>query len=321
MPKPPNWRVWRFSQLNNCHQRTARYHQDSNTQKWQSFISKHPNVDQVEIRLLKRIDRDETGKDYGFFLSLSKEFQDEIVAGKTRKYGGGKHEESGCGFLIKDIVLECKWMMIGGLQRQSVKSTNIYLYKRSQAWLDTPLHLCSWLSERRKQKALRLLNNIALCRKADNQKKKERWRNDADFRRRVVEKRRLHRNLNKDKTRAYASNYRKLRRKNHGIRLKMNARSRFGKVMKKVKAVQTTDSFNDFIGCSSAFLRKHIESQFEPWMNWDNYGPGWQMDHKIPLKFFDLFDLDQAKSAFHFSNLKPVSAAYNASKQARWSDV
>jgi len=321
MPKPPNWRVWKFSKLNNCHQRTARYHQDSNTQKWQSFISEHPNVDQAEIRLLKRIDRDAKGKDYGFFLKLSKEFKDEIVAGKTRRHGGGKHKESGCGFLIKDIVLECKWMMIGGLQRQSVKSANIWSYERSKAWLDTPLHLCSWLSIRRKQKEVKRLNHLSFRRKIDAAVKRKRWATDSEFRRLMTQKRREHRNLNKEKTRAYASIYRRLRRQNPGIRLKMNARSRFFKVMKKVKAVQTTDSFNDFIGCSSAFLRKHIESQFEPWMNWDNYGPGWQMDHKIPLKFFDLFDQDQAKSAFHFSNLKPVSAAYNASKQARWSDV
>jgi len=321
MPKPPNWRVWKFSKLNNCHPRTAHYHQDLNTQKWQSFISEHPNADEAEIRLLNRIDRDATGNDYGFFLNISKDFQDEIAGSKILKKGGGQYKVSPCGFLIRDIVLECKWMMIGGLQRQSVKSTNISMYEKKGAWLDTPLHLCSWLSVRRKQKALRLLNNRALYRKAYNQKKKERWQNDAIFRRRSVEKRRLHRNLNKEKTKAWCSEYRKKRRTDPGLRLKMNARSRFWKVMKKIKGVIVTEGFNEFIGCSSAFLKRHIESQFEPWMNWDNYGPGWQMDHKIPLKHFDLLNPDQAKSAFHFSNLKPVSAAYNASKQARWSDV
>jgi len=204
---------------------------------------------------------------------------------------------------------------------KSGTSSNYVKLNKEGAWFDTPLHFCCWLSKRRKQRFLKRFNYLASRRKIDAAVRRERWRTDSEFRRLTIEKRRLHRQLNKEKTRAYASNYRRLRRRNPGIRLKMNARSRFFKVMKKVKAVQTTDSFNDFIGCSSAFLRQHIERQFEPWMNWDNYGPGWQMDHKIPLKFFDLFDLDQAKSAFHFSNLKPVSAAYNASKQARWSDV
>lgn len=204
---------------------------------------------------------------------------------------------------------------------KSGTSKNYLWLNKQGAWFDTPLSFCSWLSKRRSERINKKIKRISRRKEIDAAVKRKRWANNPEYRRLVVEQRRLNRNLNKEKTRAYARSYRRLRRQNPGIRLKMNARSRFFKVMKKVKAVQTTDSFNDFIGCSSAFLRQHIESQFEPWMNWDNYGPGWQMDHKIPLKFFDLFDLDQAKSAFHFSNLKPVSAAYNASKQARWSDA
>jgi hypothetical protein len=201
------------------------------------------------------------------------------------------------------------------------KSSNYINLKNKGAWFDTPLHFCAWLSKRRLEKLDKKIKRIISRRKIDAAVKRERWKTDLEFRRLVIEKRRLHRQLNKQKTRDWVSRYRKHRRKDPGIRLQYNARSRFWKVMAKVKAIHTTDNFNAFIGCSPAFLKQHIESQFEPWMNWDNYGPGWQMDHKIPLKFFDLFDLDQAKSAFHFSNLKPVSAAYNASKQARWSDV
>jgi len=204
---------------------------------------------------------------------------------------------------------------------KSGTSSNYLELNKQGAWFDTPLSLCSWLGKRRSERLNKKIKRISRQKEIDAAVRRKRWVTDPEFRRLVTQKRREHRNLNQEKTRAYALSYRKIRRQNPGIRLKMNARSRFFKVMKKVKAVQTTDSFNDFIGCSSAFLRQHIESQFEPWMNWDNYGPGWQMDHKIPLKFFDLFDSDQAKSAFHFSNLKPVSAAYNASKQARWSDV
>jgi hypothetical protein len=223
-----------------------------------------------------------------------------------------------CGFKYKDTYKECAFMLV---HSKIGTSSNYVGLNKQGAWFDSPLHFCTWLSNRRIFRQKKKLENKKLRKEIDREVKRNRWRDDADFRRGVVEKRRLHRNLNKDKTRAYASNYRKLRRKNHGIRLKMNARSRFGKVMKKIKGVIVTEGFNEFIGCSSAFLKRHIESQFEPWMNWDNYGPGWQMDHKIPLKHFDLLNPDQAKSAFHFSNLKPVSAAYNASKQARWSDV
>ena len=44
------------------------------------------------------------------------------------------------------------------------------------------------------------------------------------------------------------------------------------------------------IGIGYEGLRKHFESQFEPWMSWDNYGKykigtfnyGWDIDHIIP---------------------------------------
>jgi hypothetical protein len=212
-------------------------------------------------------------------------------------------------------------MLIGGSFRHNVSSPRVWWYKQNKAWLDTPLHLCSWLSIRRQEKAKRTYANKEKRRQIDNEIKRNRWKTDPLFRAMRIEKRRLHRQANKDRHNAWHRDYLKKRRQDQGIRLKANARSRFWKVMQSVKALRNTDSFNDLIGCSSSFLRQHIEIQFEPWMNWDNYGPGWQMDHKIPLKFFDLFDPEQAKSAFHFSNLKPVSTAYNASKQARWADV
>ena len=165
-----------------------------------------------------------------------------------------------------------------------------------------------------------MLHKCIRC-QIDNAAKRERWRTDPDYRKMVVDRRRLHRHSNRDKDRAYASSYRKLRRQDPGIRLKHNARSRFWKVMKNVKAVQTTDGFNDFIGCSTSFLKQHIEKQFESWMTWGNYGISWHVDHKKPLNHFDLFDPHQAKAAFHFSNLKPVSKEYNVSKQDRWVDA
>jgi len=46
----------------------------------------------------------------------------------------------------------------------------------------------------------------------------------------------------------------------------------------------------DILGCSFSEYRKYLESKFEPWMNWENYGKyngdlnyGWDIDHIIPL--------------------------------------
>ena len=64
-------------------------------------------------------------------------------------------------------------------------------------------------------------------------------------------------------------------------------------------------SFAEIVGvAASADLRKHIESQFEPGMNWENYGRfGWQVDHILPLR--DVATDEEIRKAFHFTNLRP----------------
>lgn len=54
-------------------------------------------------------------------------------------------------------------------------------------------------------------------------------------------------------------------------------------------------------------------------MSWDNYGRGgWHIDHIRPLLSFDLSDTEQAKQAFHYSNLQPMWQADNIRKGAKW---
>jgi hypothetical protein len=75
-------------------------------------------------------------------------------------------------------------------------------------------------------------------------------------------------------------------------------------------------SCKDFIGCSFEEFRKHIESQFEPWMNWDNYGKnGWHFGHKICCELFDLTDEKQVKICFHYTNLRPEDGLQNITNQ------
>ena len=71
-------------------------------------------------------------------------------------------------------------------------------------------------------------------------------------------------------------------------------------------------------------LREHIESLWEPGMNWENYGKqdGWVIDHKIPLKYyknnFDLVnDIEIQKKAFGKNNLQPLWWLDNAKKSAK----
>lgn len=70
------------------------------------------------------------------------------------------------------------------------------------------------------------------------------------------------------------------------------------------------------LGCSYYEFKLHLEKQFEPWMNWENYGKyngelnyGWDIDHVIPVSFGDTED--ELIKLNHYSNLKPLCSKVN----------
>lgn len=67
------------------------------------------------------------------------------------------------------------------------------------------------------------------------------------------------------------------------------------------------------LGCSMQEFRKHIESQFAPGMNWDNYGR-WEFDHINPVMNFDLTDEEQIKLCYYYVNLRPMWSSKNRMK-------
>ncbi len=68
--------------------------------------------------------------------------------------------------------------------------------------------------------------------------------------------------------------------------------------------------YEKYLGCSVASFRKHIESQFQEGMSWDNYGDhrndGWSIDHIIPVSMFDLRSEDDRYKCFHYTNAQPL---------------
>lgn len=76
----------------------------------------------------------------------------------------------------------------------------------------------------------------------------------------------------------------------------------------------------ELLGCSIENLKLSLESQFEPWMNWENHGnynlkkKTWEIDHRIPCDAFDLSKLEHQRACFHWSNLKPLDAKENRDK-------
>jgi len=71
----------------------------------------------------------------------------------------------------------------------------------------------------------------------------------------------------------------------------------------------------ELLGCSLEFLKYHLESQFKPDMNWNNYSLyGWHIDHIIPCASFDLSKEEEQRKCFHYTNLQPLWAKENWSK-------
>jgi hypothetical protein len=74
----------------------------------------------------------------------------------------------------------------------------------------------------------------------------------------------------------------------------------------------------ELVGCDMVFLKRHLESQFQKGMTWDNHGvSGWHIDHIVPCDHFDLTKPEEQKKCFHWSNLRPLWAKENLSKGNR----
>lgn len=69
-------------------------------------------------------------------------------------------------------------------------------------------------------------------------------------------------------------------------------------------------------------LMKHLESLFEPWMNWDNHGTyskhrkTWQIDHIKPDSSFSYQDVTDKEflDSWDLSNLRPLESLENIIK-------
>lgn len=82
------------------------------------------------------------------------------------------------------------------------------------------------------------------------------------------------------------------------------------------KGLKKNSKTQEILGCSFDEFKLHLESMFEPWMNWDNHGLyngelnyGWDIDHIIPLSSAkteeDIIELN------HYKNLKPLCSYLN----------
>ena len=81
-----------------------------------------------------------------------------------------------------------------------------------------------------------------------------------------------------------------------------------------IKAKKTVN----ILGCTFEEFKRHIESQFESWMNWDNYGNvcetlepncSWDLDHILPVSLANTEE--EVYLLNHWSNFQPLCSFKN----------
>ncbi len=116
----------------------------------------------------------------------------------------------------------------------------------------------------------------------------------------------------KELARLSAKNFRK------NNKVKVNLRNSIRQILKK-KGFTKKSKTVEILGCTFEEFKEHLESKFESWMNWGNYGDPkdgiyevnktWDIDHIIPLSSAkteeDIIKLNR------YTNLQPLCSYFN----------
>jgi hypothetical protein len=123
--------------------------------------------------------------------------------------------------------------------------------------------------------------------------------------------------LNKEKINKRRKYYFTNRRKDDlNYKIAHCLRCRIGKA---IHSNQKKGSAVKDLGCSIPELKTYLENKFTEGMSWDNWTlEGWHIDHIRPLASFDLTNRDEFLKACHYTNLQPLWAKDNLSKNNKW---
>jgi len=122
--------------------------------------------------------------------------------------------------------------------------------------------------------------------------------------------------------------YKTNRRVNDPIfKLRANVSTAIYTALHKIGLSKNGNSILKYLPYSIKELKDHLERLFEPWMNWDNWGPydskrwddndpttwTWNIDHIVPHSTFNYTSMeDQSfRDCWALSNLRPLSAKQN----------
>jgi hypothetical protein len=126
---------------------------------------------------------------------------------------------------------------------------------------------------------------------------------------------------NKEKAKDYNKEYNSIPENKEKIRVrdreryKNNIHNKLGKIIRiYIRRILKNEKWCiKYLGYDIAELKIHIESLWEPWMSWDNYGE-WEIDHIIPIDYYLKNNILDPKIINRLDNLQPLLKSHNRSK-------
>ncbi len=130
------------------------------------------------------------------------------------------------------------------------------------------------------------------------------------------EKRKEYQENNKEIKNAYQRKYFRNRAKTDPLfKLSNNIRSLIAQLLKNNGYKKHTKTL-DILGCSFIEFKIYLETKFENWMSWENYGKyngelnyGWDIDHIIPVS--NGKTEEEVVNLNHYLNLQPLCSHVN----------
>ncbi len=155
------------------------------------------------------------------------------------------------------------------------------------------------------------------CRKLEREKSKvKRKEYDKKYYIENLAKRKEYETLNKDEIKKRHRDYFRKRLKEDVVfKIKNKIRVSINQALKKTNTAKRIKSV-EILGCSYEEFKYYLESKFESWMTWENYGKyngsfnfGWDMDHIIPLS--SAITENDVVKLNHYTNIQPLCSKIN----------
>ena len=131
------------------------------------------------------------------------------------------------------------------------------------------------------------------------------------------------------KTDKFKEYLREWKKKERGINAKYKLDDNMsGAIWKALKGKKAGRKWEELVGYTVEDLIKHLESKFESWMNWNNYGIyeegkfKWHIDHIKPKSLFNYNgpEDDEFKKCWELENLQPLEAIENIKKRNNYNN-